>query len=151
MSGLRAGYCRPRFFLVERVIPHKSNTPGITELVIPHLGHSLQNVRSVTIARPAYGAGDFGRPRSSGSQVRNSFDHETLGRARQQRQNRNRSRSWLGRRSRQGFASLATEGDQNRLLLCLVPPRSDAVRNLGPCFDRARNLTPGFPQSCLAV
>src|SRR5271157_52436 len=47
--------------------------------------------------------------------------------------------------------SLPTKGVQNRLLLCFVPPRSDAVRNLVPRFDRARNLTPGLPPSSLAV
>ena len=42
-------------------------------------------------------------------------------------------------------------GAQNRLLLCLVLPRSEAARNLVPRFDRARNLTPGLPPSSLAV
>ena len=46
--------------------------------------------------------------------------------------------------------SLPTESEQNRLLLCFVPPRSDAVRNLVPRFDRARNLTLGLLMSSLA-
>ncbi len=39
---------------------------------------------------------------------------------------------------------------QNRLPLCLVPPISHAGMDLGPRFDRARNLTPGLPPSSLA-
>ena len=35
--------------------------------------------------------------------------------------------------------SLPNESEQNRLLLCFVPPRSAAVRNLVPRFDRASN------------
>src|SRR5271170_7038448 len=40
---------------------------------------------------------------------------------------------------------------QNRLLLCLVPTMSHAGMDLGPRFDRARNLTPGLPPSSLAL
>ena len=47
--------------------------------------------------------------------------------------------------------SLPTESEQNRLLLCFVPPRSAAVRNLVPRFDRASNRAPGLPLSSLAV
>src|SRR4029077_8872138 len=47
--------------------------------------------------------------------------------------------------------ALPTESEQNRLLHCFVPPRSDEVRNLVPRFDRARNRTPDLPLSSLAV
>jgi hypothetical protein len=47
--------------------------------------------------------------------------------------------------------SLPTESEQNRLLICFVPPRSDAVRNLVPRFDRASNCAPDLPLSSLAV
>jgi len=47
--------------------------------------------------------------------------------------------------------SLPTESEQNRLLLCFVPPKSDAVRNLVPRFDRASNRSPDLPLSSLAV
>jgi hypothetical protein len=47
--------------------------------------------------------------------------------------------------------SLPTECVQNRFFLCFVLPRSDAVRNLVPRFDRVRCLTPDLPRSFLAV
>src|SRR5262249_46589771 len=47
--------------------------------------------------------------------------------------------------------SLPNESEQNPLLLCFVPPRSDPIRNLVPRFDRASNRTPDSPPSSLAV
>jgi hypothetical protein len=47
--------------------------------------------------------------------------------------------------------SLPTESEQNRLLLSFVPPRSAAVRNLVPRFDRASNRAPKLSLSSLAV
>ena len=46
---------------------------------------------------------------------------------------------------------LPTQGERNRLLPCRVLPRSDAVRNLVPRCDRARNLAQGLPPSNSAV
>jgi hypothetical protein len=74
------------------------------------------------------------------------------------------NRSDTDREIRAGFDRQASATKQRLLpwslpiLMCkavfffgLVPPKSHAVMDPIPCFDRLRNLTPGLPPSSLAV